>query len=169
MGVTLGETTMGRAHAVWNAPCLLLPDFISFVDFPFPLFCPVCQRDGPAFSLPPPHIFIGHTWQLCALCPLNWNCRSHLPFPQAPQNVCGKAGCSALLKTGSGCPVPGLADAAGNDLPNCGASTLQALKSINQTNKQKHQQQKTFGMNNECTGLAVFEMEASEVPFGDQG
>nr|KAF6278888.1 hypothetical protein mMyoMyo1_010219 [Myotis myotis] len=51
-GVTLGETTMGRTHAVWNAPCLLLPDFISFVDFPLPLFCPVCQRDGPAFSLP---------------------------------------------------------------------------------------------------------------------
>lgn len=51
-GVTLGETTTGRARAVWNASCLLLPDFISFVDFPLPLFCPVCQRDGPAFSLP---------------------------------------------------------------------------------------------------------------------
>lgn len=110
-GVTPGETTMGRAHAVWNTPSLLLPDFISFVEFPFPfVFCPVCQRDGPAFPLPTTVSLwasLVPKWQLCALCPWNWNCHSHLPFP--PTSAAERSAASWVpcltQKTGSGCLV----------------------------------------------------------------
>lgn len=146
---------------------------ISFplLTFRFLFFLSCLPEGWAAFSLPTTvssWASLVPKWQLCALCPSNWNCHSHLPFPpQALQNDLRQAGSPALhrkLAQAAWCSPPGPAEAMDNDLPNC---ELQHYRFLHKTNKQKHQQQ-TFGMNHECTGLDVFEMEASKVPFGDQ-
>lgn len=56
--MTLAETTMGRAHAVWNAPCLLLPDSFPLLIFLF-LFSVLFARGMGLLSLSPPQCLHG--------------------------------------------------------------------------------------------------------------